>query len=154
MGFWQKTIRVLVPVGDAGDFKLRQAGPADRDENPGLVRFEIVLKKAAASGETAPSLLRRIVMEALTGKHEANSKSESETLEHGLDFLRLRLAKIERIQRTLVLNTAYARGHAIGVLRSSPPEAKKIIEKEMTENFREQKKFFFELFPDQKEDEK
>jgi hypothetical protein len=39
MGKRQKTLRVLVPVGVAGNFKLRQAGRADRNENPGLVSF-------------------------------------------------------------------------------------------------------------------
>ena len=62
-----------------------------------------------------------------------------------------RLAKLERIQRTLILNTAYARGYAIGAVRTSPPESRKPIETEMLKNYETQLEFFLNLFPDQRE---
>lgn len=64
-----------------------------------------------------------------------------------------RISKLERVQRTIVLNTAHARGFAVGFLRTAPPESKKTIEQDVLKNFNEQKEFFFNLFPEQREGE-
>jgi hypothetical protein len=59
----------------------------------------------------------------------------------------------QRVQRTIVLNTAHARGFAVGFLRTAPPESRKTIEQDVLKNFNEQKEFFFNLFPEQREGE-
>jgi hypothetical protein len=109
-------------------------------------RLEEIAKQRASSSSA-------VMAEMIRGAIEATGSSDAplDGVEKSIALILNRLSKLERIQRTLVLNTAYARGHAIGVLRSTPAETRKIIEQEMSKNFAEQKEFFFSLYPDQLE---
>lgn len=72
---------------------------------------------------------------------------------NALSILMARMTKLERLQRTLVLNTAYARGYVMGAARTSPSESRKTIEQEMAKFYDKQREFFFELYPEQRDGE-
>jgi hypothetical protein len=110
--------------------------------------FEIVRKKASASGETVPAFLRRVVMELLTDDFESKRTSPRGKIEDALDLILLRMAKHERIQRFLLTNTALARGYAIGVLDSLDQETNRSVQKNMLEIRDRQRAVFFDLYPE------
>lgn len=96
-----------------------------------------------------------VIAEIIEGALEGNGQGQSPLtrIEDALALLAHRLSKIERVQRTLVLNTAYGRGFAVGSVRAEPGEKRKMVEQEMAKTYDRQKTFFFELFPEQKESE-
>jgi hypothetical protein len=106
-----------------------------------FVLLDTLVKKA---GTTHSSFLRQLLI-------SHTSQTSSTPVELCFDQILARFTKLERIQRTLVLNSAYARGYAVAAMRSAPSDTRKVIEQEMATTANEQKAFFFGLYPEQKE---
>ena len=114
-----------------------------------LIQLE---SKAKQRSTSASALIAGFVREAIN-EEQALSGSGVDRIENLLLALTNRITKIERIQRTLVLNTAYARGYVIGSARTAPAESRKSIEQEMVKTYEKQREFFFEVYPEQREGE-
>jgi hypothetical protein len=110
-------------------------------------QLESLARKRSTSSS---ALIAGFIREAME-RESSQATPNSNPIESLLLAAMSRLTKLERIQRTLVLNTASARGYAIAMLRTAPSDSLKIIEQEMSRNFKEQRDFFFELYPDQRE---
>ncbi len=108
-------------------------------------------ERAKERGSSASAVIAEIIESALEGNGQGQSPLTR--IEESIALLARRLSKIERVQRTLVLNTAYGRGFAVGSVKTAPSETRKTIEQEMAKTYDRQKTFFFELFPEQKESE-
>jgi hypothetical protein len=110
-------------------------------------RLETMAKQRSTSSS---ALIAGFIRDAIE-RESAPVSSNTSQVESLLLTILNRIAKLERVQRTLVLNTAHARGFAVGSLRTAPAESRKTIEQEVSKNFNEQKNFFFNLFPEQRE---
>jgi hypothetical protein len=108
-------------------------------------------ERAKDRGSSTSAVLADIIEGALEGNGQGESPLTR--IENSIALLASRLSKIERVQRTLVLNTAYGRGFAVGSVRTETSEKRKAIEQEMAKTYDRQRDFFFDLFPDQKESE-
>lgn len=113
------------------------------------VQLESLAKQRATS---ASAIIYGFVRDGIEREASATAP-DPDQLENLLLTLMSRLTKLERIQRTLVLNTAYARGYAMGSARTSPSESRKTIEQEMAKFYEKQREFFFELYPEQRDGE-
>ncbi len=112
-------------------------------------RLEAMAKQRSTSSS---ALIAGFIRDAIE-RESVSASSNMNEIENLFLTIMNRLSKLERVQRTIVLNTAHARGFAVGFLRTAPPESRKTIEQDVLKNFNEQKEFFFNLFPEQREGE-
>ena len=111
-------------------------------------KLEAIAKQKASSSSA-------VIAEMIHDSIEANGDVEAplSQVERLIALILNRLSKLERIQRTLVLNTAYSRGYAIGSTRAAPADFRKSIEQEMAKFYEKQRELFFDLYPEQREGE-
>jgi hypothetical protein len=110
-----------------------------------------VEEAAAARGMSTTRFARDVLIAEVTDQSDKERQEQNASMKDLLEAIISRFAKLERVQRTIVLNTAHARGFAVGSLRTAPAESRKTIEQEVLKNFNEQKNFFFNLFPEQRD---
>lgn len=103
------------------------------------------LKEKLSTSEFIAGLVRNAIYESEQSKLNEIRNEVSQT--------NARLSKLERIQRTIIFNTAYVRGYAVGSARTTPVESRKTIEQEMVKTFDKQKELFFDLYPEQRDSE-
>lgn len=109
----------------------------------------VVEQRAKQDNLSVSAFVANLVRESVISDKEPRL----DEIGNALSVLTARMTKFERILRTLVLNTAYARGYAMGSARTSPSESRKTIEQEMAKFFDKQREFFFELYPEQRDGE-
>jgi len=109
------------------------------------------LESMAQKNTVSSSCVVANLLRDAAAKERNEFRESAANLEGVLLAISTRINKLERIQRTLVLNTAYARGNAVGSLRLADPEARAVLEREIARHVNEQRTFFFTLFPDQKD---
>jgi hypothetical protein len=103
--------------------------------------LDALVRKA---GSTHSSFLRELLV-------SHSSQASGTRVELCVDQILARLSKLERVQRYLMMNTAIARGHATGTLDAFDPAASEKIRHRIVEARDQQRKIFFELYPEQKE---
>ena len=115
--------------------------------------FTEVKTAAVKQQETVPTFFRRVLLESIDKNFTApKQKTQFEKLESQMDFLSSRISKLESVLRILVVNTAIIRGHATGVVDLSPQASQEVLKNRMIESRDHQKKLFFDLYPEMREE--
>ncbi len=72
-------------------------------------------------------------------------------MEQLLAFVAQRFSKLERLQRSILINTSAARSHATAVMEVGDKELAKKLKAHMLEATDKQRAIYFDLYPEQKE---
>ena len=113
--------------------------------------FELISAHAKERSETIPAFMRRIILESLASRHEPARTGGLDSLEAKMDLAIERFSKLERLQRSILINTSVARSHATAVMEAGEKELASKLKTHMLDATEKQRAIYFDLYPEQKE---
>jgi predicted CopG family antitoxin len=132
------------------NYKVRK-GSSTKKFTVYLEKNELALMEARAKSEnrSVSGVISELVQRELSS--ESSGSNPNQTQSHlKLESLEERFGKLERILRSLMINTANIRGFALALGDAQQDEVAQNIKDRMKKIQEEQKEFFFGIYPDQR----
>lgn len=110
--------------------------------------LEMIECIARANSKRASDFAKEALLETVMNRTIANGEEKRNPL---TDMIAARLSKLERIQRSILINTAISRGYVIAMRDTSDVTVGKQITSNIDETVDGQREIFFALYPEQKD---
>jgi hypothetical protein len=123
---------------------VTQARKQDKRIQVNLVssEFEIIIAQAKELSETVPAFMRRVVLENIAMRSEPTRTGGLDGLEAKIDTALERFAKLERLQRSILINTSVARSHATAVMEVGEKQIASTVKSHVLDATEKQKAIF------------
>ncbi|MCA3087919.1 MAG: hypothetical protein ING65_16625 [Rhodocyclaceae bacterium] len=107
----------------------------------------ILKKESAKTNKSISEFIAETILASLGNKPVKEEKRAEPTV----DVLLERFSKLERLQRSILMNTSVARSHATAVMEVGEKNLVSALKSHLLDATEKQRAIYFDLYPEQKE---